>query len=209
MLFRSFTSSTIEEADGARGADDRVARLEVVEQRGHEPSHLLRPLDQAVLFVDRQRGERGGAGERMAVVGEPAVEHVVLEVIGNRAAHADGAELHVRARQALRHRDDVGHHLPVIDREPLAGAAEAGIARNIVEQCHGRGGVVLQQLRRHADVFLPGISVGAHQLAELVGFDDPFAQIVIGHAGFAIVGDGNIHERSSFGPAIKIALEFF
>ena len=42
------------------------------------------------------------------------------------APHPDGAELDVRRGEPLRHGDDVGHHLPVIDRKPFAGAAESG-----------------------------------------------------------------------------------
>ena len=62
----------------------------------------------------------------MAVVGEAAVEHLVLEVIGDLAADADGAKRDIRARQSLRHDEDVRHDLPVIDGEPLAGPAEPG-----------------------------------------------------------------------------------
>ena len=52
--------------------------------------------------------------ERVAVVGQPARKRRVREVIGDLPPHADGAELHVRARQPLGHRDDVGHDVPVI-----------------------------------------------------------------------------------------------
>ena len=46
-------------------------------------------------------------------------------MIGHGTAHAHGPERHVRARQPLRHRDDVWHDFPVIDGKPLAGAAES------------------------------------------------------------------------------------
>src|SRR6185369_15445719 len=39
-------------------------------------------------------------------------------------SHADSAELHVRARQTLSHRDQIRNHFPVIDREPLSSATE-------------------------------------------------------------------------------------
>ena len=83
-----------------------------------------RARDQIVLFVHVERGEGRRAGEGVAVVGETAEEHALVEVVGNRPPHPDGAELHVRARQALRHRHDVGHDVPVVDGEPAAGAPE-------------------------------------------------------------------------------------
>ena len=54
-----------------------------------------RVLDQPVVFVDLDRRERRGARQRMAVVGQPAVEHLVLELCGDRTAHADAPQLHV------------------------------------------------------------------------------------------------------------------
>src|SRR2546430_5624243 len=44
----------------------------------------------------------------------------------DRVPHADGPERHIRARQALRHRQQIRHDAPVVDGEPLAGPAEAG-----------------------------------------------------------------------------------
>ena len=62
----------------------------------------------------------------MAVVGQPAVEDVVAEVGRDVVAHPERAELDVGAGEALGHRDQVGLDTPVVDREPLAGAPEAG-----------------------------------------------------------------------------------
>ena len=60
----------------------------------------------------------------MAVVGEPSVKHLVLEMLCNLTAHADGAERQVAAGQSLRHRDEIGYDVPVVHGKPLAGAAE-------------------------------------------------------------------------------------
>ena len=83
------------------------------------------PFDQPVFLIDIQGRERRGARERMAVVGQAGRKDAVLEPVGDLAAHADGAHRHVRARQTLGHRDDVGHDVPVIDGEPLARPAES------------------------------------------------------------------------------------
>ena len=62
----------------------------------------------------------------MAAVGQPAVEHLRLELLGDVVAHGDGAERQVRAGQALGHRHQVGHDAPVVDGEPAPGPPEAG-----------------------------------------------------------------------------------
>ena len=51
-------------------------------------AHARRALDEAVLLVDLDRRQRRGAGQRVRVVGQAAVEDVVLEVLGDLAAHA-------------------------------------------------------------------------------------------------------------------------
>ena len=114
-----------EEPDRSHGADRRMPLLKSRQQLLHQHAHAPRVVDQPVVLVDLNRRERRRARQRMAVVGEAAVEHLVPKMIRDRPAHADGAERHVRARQPLRHRQDVGHDVPVIDRKPLAGAAEA------------------------------------------------------------------------------------
>ena len=82
--------------------------------------------DQVVLLVDLDRGEGGRTGERMAVVGQPATEHLLGEVIGDRSSHAESAELHVGAGQTLRHGDHVGHNPRVVNGEPLSCSAKSG-----------------------------------------------------------------------------------
>ena len=61
----------------------------------------------------------------MAVVSESSIKHIRLEVLRQRPPQSNGAKRHIRARQPLRHRQNVGDDVPMIDREPFAGAAEA------------------------------------------------------------------------------------
>ncbi len=57
-----------------------------LQQLRHQLAGLLRLRDQVVVFIDLQRGERRGARERVAVVGEPAVENLLVEMIGDARA---------------------------------------------------------------------------------------------------------------------------
>src|SRR6185503_20525390 len=61
----------------------------------------------------------------MTVVSKSAEEDILFKVILDLPTHAYRAKRHVRACQSLRHRDQIGHDFPVVDREPLAGATEA------------------------------------------------------------------------------------
>ena len=82
-------------------------------------------LDESVFLVDGDRRQRGGARERVAVIGEAAGTRVAeMSAIVRRMP--DRAERHVGARQSLGHRHQIGHDVPVVDGEPLAGATEAG-----------------------------------------------------------------------------------
>ena len=114
-----------EQPDRAHGADGRMPAFEIGEQVLHHDPERPGVVDQPIVLVHLNRRQRRGARQRMAVVGQAAVEDPVLELVGDSAPHADRAELHVGAGQPLRHRQDVRHHTPVIDGEPLAGAAEA------------------------------------------------------------------------------------
>ena len=62
----------------------------------------------------------------MAGVGEPARERPLAERLGDRVGDDHPAERHVAGVHALGERDQVGRDAPVVDREPLAAAAEAG-----------------------------------------------------------------------------------
>ena len=79
-----------------------------------------------IFFIDANGGERGSAAHGMAVVGQPAVENFVLEMLRDVMAHADRAQRQVAGSESLGHADQVGNDFPVIDGEPFARAAEAG-----------------------------------------------------------------------------------
>ena len=114
-----------EEADVAAGAHARVLLLQPRVVGAHDRAHPGGALDEPVLLVDRDRGDRRRAADRVDVVRQPAGERPVGEDVRDRAAHHDRAERQVGRRQALRHRQQVGHDVPVVDREPAAGAPEA------------------------------------------------------------------------------------
>ncbi len=114
-----------EHADVAHGPDRRVLGHQPLVVAAHHLAHSGGALDQPVLLVDRDRGQRRRATHRVRVVGQAAEEDLVAERLGDRAAHADRAERQVRRGQALGHRDQVRDDAPVVDRPPLAGAAEA------------------------------------------------------------------------------------
>jgi len=116
-----------EEALAAHLADRGVAlgdRPQVGEQLR---AARRRALDEALLAVGRDRRDAGGAGERVAAVRRAGPEHVVVEVLRDLRAHRHAAERHVAGVHALGEGEDVGHDAgPVLDAEPLPGAAEAG-----------------------------------------------------------------------------------
>ena len=112
-----------EQADVAGAAHARMLRRERVVVRAHHRFEPLRVADEVVVLDHLHRGDRRRHAERMRVVGQPAPEHVLVEVLGHVRREADGAERRVRGRQPLRRRDDVGHDVPVVHGEPLARAA--------------------------------------------------------------------------------------
>ena len=68
------------------GSDAGVFHREIGLQSLDHGSQAAGVPDQIVVFVDLQRRESGRAAERMAVVGQAALEHLLAEVIGNRLA---------------------------------------------------------------------------------------------------------------------------
>ena len=83
-------------------------------------------LDDALLLEGLDRGDAGRARERMAAVRQAAREVPRARPLRDRLAHDHRAERDVARVDALGDRQDVRHDVPVVDREPLAGAAEAG-----------------------------------------------------------------------------------
>ena len=88
-----------------------------------EGAHVL---EDALVLEDLHRGDRGGAGKRVAGVGEPAGVGTVVEGGGDLRGDDDAAERHVAGVDPLREGDEVGDDAPPVDGEPLAAPAEAG-----------------------------------------------------------------------------------
>src|SRR5205809_1289884 len=61
----------------------------------------------------------------MAVVSQTSVKHLVVEMLSDVVTHSYPAKWQIAARQTLSHANQIGHNLPVVDREPFAGAPEA------------------------------------------------------------------------------------
>ena len=132
-------------------------------------------LDEAVLLVHGDRRERGGQADRVAAVRQAAVEHLRLEVLGDRGPHRDGTQGQVRAGQALGHRHEVRGHAPLVDGEPVAGPPEAG--HDLVGD--HQDAVAVADLADAGDVAVrrDEDAVGAHDRLEEDGRDGPGALV--------------------------------
>src|SRR3954453_9566677 len=95
------------------------------QQTAQRLAHLGGMLDDALLAERLDRRDPDGARKGMAAVGEPAGEILVADPRSEVLAERHGAERHIAGVDALRHRDDVGNDVPVVDAEPLARAPEA------------------------------------------------------------------------------------
>src|SRR5262245_2715333 len=115
-----------EQSDVADQPDRRMLVEQLLMVPGHDLAHLRRVLDQAVLLIHADRRDRRGQRQRVRVVGQAAVEHVLVEVLIHLRRQSDRPKRDVRRRQSLGHRHDVGHHAPVVHGEPLPRAAEPG-----------------------------------------------------------------------------------
>ncbi len=115
-----------EQAQVAGRPDARMLGRQPAVVLAHDRVEAGRVVDQAVLLVDTDRGQRRREADRVAAVGQPAVEHLGLELLGQAVAHGDRAERQVRAGQALGHRHQVRGHAPVVDGEPATRSPEAG-----------------------------------------------------------------------------------
>ena len=87
-------------------------------------------LDHAILREDVERGERGGAGERIAGVAvrvqERALARVlVVERVEDGVAGEHHRQRQVAARQALRKAEEIGRDASLLAGEHRPGAAEA------------------------------------------------------------------------------------
>ncbi len=115
-----------EEADVAHVAHRGVLGLEIVHQASHHPTHALRVADNVVFLHHAQNCDCGGEAHGVRAVRQAAVENSVFVVVGDLVADGNRTQRHVGRGEALRHRDEIGHDLPVIHREPLARAPQPG-----------------------------------------------------------------------------------
>ncbi len=80
----------------------------------------------ALLFEDADARNGRRARQRVARIRQPAGEHPLVEVVGDRAGDHDTAEGDVTRVDTLGEGDQVGLGVPVLPGEPLPGAAETG-----------------------------------------------------------------------------------
>src|ERR1700687_674455 len=80
-----------EETGRAREANGWMPSLELPVVTFHHLTHAAGVADHVVLFVRLDRPQRRRAGERVTVVGQAAIEDVLLEVVGDFRAHPDRA----------------------------------------------------------------------------------------------------------------------
>ena len=92
----------------------------------------------------------------------PPGKKLVAHLVDDLAARDHRAERHVARVDPLRDAEDVGHDVPVLAREPLAGAAEAG--HHLVED--QQDAVAVADLAHALEV-----AVGRH--------DDPFVPVTV------------------------------
>ena len=72
-----------------------MLRVQPVVVLPHDAVESRRVLDEAVLLVHADRRDRRGAADGVAAVGQAAVEHLRLELLGDLAAHRHRAQRQV------------------------------------------------------------------------------------------------------------------
>ena len=82
-------------------------------------------LDDAVFFEDVDAGDGRRTRQRVARVGEPAGVGPVLEAVGHASAEHHATEGEVAGVDPFGEAHQVGFHIPLVEGEPLAAAAEA------------------------------------------------------------------------------------
>jgi len=115
----------VSDVDHVRQALQRVQRLLPV------VAEAERLVEEVLLLVGVQRGERGGTGQRMAGVGV-AMEHVdgvvraAHEGVEHAVRHEGGTHRHAAVGDALGGGDHVRRDAEALCAEGVADAAEAG-----------------------------------------------------------------------------------
>ena len=120
-----------EQSDGAHRAHRRMFGLHLRSQLFEDGAHFFRVVDQAIFFIHTNGRQRRRAGIGMAVVGEPAVENLILKVLGDGGPHPDRAQGQVARGQALGHANEVGttpqwstaNHSPVRPKPDMTSSA--------------------------------------------------------------------------------------
>ena len=132
LLLRGAVPDELEGAEEAEAtpdvADDGVLvhGLQLVEEVLAEAGGIA---DKVLTLHDLEVGEAGGAGGRVAAEGDEVPEGgglVADEGVGDILARDGSADGQVAAGEGFGDGEDVGLDAPVLRREPLAGAAEAG-----------------------------------------------------------------------------------
>jgi hypothetical protein len=130
------------QADAADVADHRLPL-----ERGAQPGQHLgaegrAPLDQRLVTIRAQRGEASRTGQRRSA--ERAAMRAGIQRVSDRLGVSERAHREAAA-EALREADDVGFEPGMLEAEPAAGAAEAGL--DLVED-QERAALAAQSLRR-------------------------------------------------------------
>lgn len=120
-----------EQADGAHVADAGMPFLHLGEMHAHELAHAATVLDQTILLVHADGGDRGGTAERVPGVGEAAGERRGVEEARDLLAHDDRTERRVAAGETFGQDQHIRHDAVVLAGEHLTRAAEA--AHDLVE----------------------------------------------------------------------------
>ena len=115
------------QAADAHVAHERV-RAQRLQQRLEVRLEVRDVRRDALALPGVQHGHPGRHRHRVAAEREDVLEARPgrLERLADAVADRDRAQRRVAAADALAHREDVGHHAPVVDREVLAGASEPG-----------------------------------------------------------------------------------
>src|SRR5260370_1929297 len=85
----------------------------------HHLAHSAGVADHVVLFVSLDRAQRRRAGERVTVVGQAAIEDVLLEVATDFRTHPDAAKWDVAPPKSLPHPPHPPAHPPTLHPNPL------------------------------------------------------------------------------------------
>src|SRR3990172_9560908 len=167
-----------EEADRADVSHARVGLAHVPQVSRQLLAHRRGTFDKAILAHHADVGYGGCKGDRMPAVGKPALEHAILEEVGDFGLHRNRAQRGVRRCQPFSHRHQIGHDAPMIHGEPLTGPAEPAhdLVTNQQDLVAIANGPDTRQIAvgRHDDPVCPGYRLdddGGDRLGPLIRDD--------------------------------------